>query len=100
MKDFNAKRAWGIIMEVETGRILGYSAYPTFDLNERDIKTYQNIPSDSNYEPGSVMKSITYAAAIDSGHYPEGKTYQSGSFHMGVDQNGQAYRCGIKAEAE
>lgn len=100
MKDFNAKRAWGIIMEVETGRILGYSAYPTFDLNERDIKTYQNIPSDSNYEPGSVMKSITYAAAIDSGHYPEGKTYQSGSFHMGVDQNGQAYRVGSKAEAE
>lgn len=100
MKDFNAKRAWGIIMEVETGRILGYSAYPTFDLNERDIKTYQNIPSDSNYEPGSVMKSITYAAAIDSGNYPEGKTYQSGSFHMGVDQNGQAYRVGSKAEAE
>lgn len=100
MKDFNAKRAWGIIMEVETGRILGYSAYPTFDLNERDIKTYQNIPSDSNYEPGSVMKSITYAAAIDSGHYPEGKSYQSGSFHMGVDQNGQAYRVGSKAEAE
>lgn len=100
MKDFKAKRAWGIIMEVETGRILGYAAYPTFDLNQRDIKSYQNVPSDSIYEPGSVMKSITYAAAIDSGHYPEGKTYQSGSFYMGVDENGQAYRASNKAEAE
>lgn len=100
MKDFKAKRAWGIIMEVETGRILGYAAYPTFDLNQRDIKSYQNVPSDSIYEPGSVMKSITYAAAIDSGHYPEGKTYQSGIFYMGVDANGQAYRASNKAEAE
>lgn len=100
MKDFKAKRAWGVIMEVETGRILGYAAYPTFDLNQRDIKTYQNILSDSVYEPGSIMKSITYAAAIDSGNYPEGKTYQSGRFYMGVDENGQAYRASTKAQAE
>ena len=100
MKDFKAKRAWGIIMEVETGRILGYAAYPTFDLNQRDIKSYQNVPSDSVYEPGSIMKSITYAAAIDSGNYPTGKTYQSGRFYMGVDANGQAYRASSKEQAE
>lgn len=100
MKDFRAQRAWSIIMEVETGRILGYAAYPTFDLNERDIKEYRNVPCDSEYEPGSIMKAITYAAAIDSGHYPEGKTYQSGQFYMGIDANGQAYRAASKSEAE
>lgn len=100
MKDFKAKRAWGIVMEVETGRILGYAAYPTFDLNQRDIKSYQNVPCDSVYEPGSIMKAITYAAAIDSGNYPEGKTYQSGRFYMGVDANGQAYRAASKDQAE
>ncbi len=100
MKDFHAQRAWAIVMEVETGRILGYAAYPTFDLNERDIKEYRNFPCDSEYEPGSIMKAITYAAAIDSGHYPEGKTYQSGQFYMGIDSNGQAYRAASKAESE
>ncbi len=99
MKEFQAQRAWGIVVEVETGKILAYASYPTFDLNELDIKDYHNVPCDYMYEPGSVMKSITYAAAIDSGNFPAGKTYESGQFYMGIE-NGQAVRVSSKAQAE
>lgn len=99
MEAFDSQRAWGIIMEVETGRILGYSAYPTFDLNKRDIEEYVDVPSQKIYEPGSVMKAITYAAAIDSGNYPANKTFESGAFHMGIDANGNATRVSSNGES-
>ena len=55
-------------MEVKTGKILGWASSPSFNLNSRDdIKDYVDLPSDFLYEPGSVMKGITYAAAVDSG---------------------------------
>ncbi len=85
MNNFNATKAWGTIMEVETGKILGWASYPTFDLNERDIKDYVNVPSAYQYEPGSVMKAFTYAAAVDQGVYPYGASYYADKFHIGYD---------------
>ncbi|MDE6195559.1 MAG: penicillin-binding protein, partial [Erysipelotrichaceae bacterium] len=85
MNNFHATKAWGVIMEVETGRILGWASYPTFDLNERDIKDYVNIPSSYLFEPGSVMKAFTYAAAVDQGVYPYDTTYYADKFHVGYD---------------
>ena len=96
LKECKGKRAWGIVMEVETGKILGWAGVPTFDLNERNISDknggYLNTPSEYLYEPGSVMKGITYAAALDSGNYPYGESYQSGSFYYDVDENGKIFR--------
>lgn len=92
IKNFKSENAWAIAMEVETGKILGWSSYPTFDLNKKDITEYKNILSQYQYEPGSVMKGITFSAAIDSGNYPNNGTYRSGSFHLGVDGNGKAFR--------
>lgn len=92
MKAFNSQRAWAVIMEVETGRVLGYSAYPTFNLNERNVEEYLDVPSAYLYEPGSVMKAFTYAAAIDSGNFPYDTTYRAGVFNIGIDANGNAYR--------
>ena len=56
----SATLAWGVVMEVKTGKILAYGGYPTFDLNKRDIESYLDIPSMYNFEPGSVMKPFTY----------------------------------------
>ena len=89
----NAKVGWGIVMEVETGRILGYASYPSFDLNNRNnLKDYTDVPANYLYEPGSVMKGITYAAAIDSGVYPYDSYYNSTVFYYGVDASGKIYR--------
>lgn len=85
---------WGIVMEVDTGKILGYASYPSFDLNNRDTLNdqAQDIPSQFTYEPGSVMKGITYSAALNSGVYPYGKTFLSNIFYYNVDANGKIYR--------
>lgn len=93
-KTYNGKVGWGIVMEVETGKILGYASYPSYDLNTRDgvDKYSMDIPATSAYEPGSVMKGITYSAAIDSGNYPYDKTFDSGVFYYGVDGDGKIYR--------
>lgn len=85
MDEFGARRAWGMIMEVETGKILAWSSYPTFDLNERDIEDYLNVPSAYAYEPGSVMKGFTYASAIDNGVYAGDNTFYTEKFYMGYD---------------
>lgn len=89
-------RGWGIVMEVETGKILGWASSPTFDLNELDVKDYIDLPANFLYEPGSVMKGITYAAAIDSGNYPYEATYDSGTFHFVEDTDGKIYRTNNK----
>ncbi len=96
VKETKAKHGWGLVMEVETGKILGWASLPSFNLNKRDIKNYLNVPSEFLYEPGSVMKGITYAAAIDSGHYPYGETYRSGVFYYGTDEKGKIYRSPTK----
>lgn len=61
--------AWGSVMEIDTGKILAWAQKPSFDPNTLDIETYNNLGSQLPYEPGSVFKSIIYAAAIDSGKY-------------------------------
>lgn len=54
-------------MEVKTVKILGYATSPFFNLNSRnDIKDHVDLPF--LYEPGSVMKVITYAVTVDSRH--------------------------------
>lgn len=89
---YGGVRGWGIVMEVETGKILGWASSPSFDLNKKNLKNYVDLPSDFLYEPGSVMKGITYAAAIDSGNYPYNKTFDSGVFYFAEDANGKIYR--------
>lgn len=92
-KTYGGVRGWGIVMEVKTGKILGWASSPSFDLNSReDIKSFQDLPADFLYEPGSVMKGITYAAAVDSGHYPYNKTFNSGIFHFLEDAKGNIIR--------
>lgn len=87
-----AERAWGMIMEVETGKILGWAGYPTFDLNERNIESWMDYPSMYNFEPGSVMKPFTYAAAIDHGVYKPEDTVVTGTFCVAYTDSGALYR--------
>lgn len=91
-KVYGGRRGWGIVMEVDTGKILGWASSPEFDLNKRDVKDYLDLPADYLYEPGSVMKGITYSAAIDSGNYPYNKTFKAGKFYYTEDSKGKIHR--------
>ncbi len=91
--DIGAEAVWGSVMEVDTGKVIAWGQTPSFDPNDMSsIQSYQNIGSQWSYEPGSTMKTFTYAAAIDSGHYNGKKTLVADKYYIGVDDNGKPYR--------
>ena len=89
---FNATEAWGAVMEVDTGRLLAVGQFPSFDPNKKDITNYQSFLTQQIYEPGSTLKAFTYAAAIDAGVYRGSDTFNSATFIVGLDKNGNAIR--------
>ena len=65
-----AKGVTGLIMDVNTGAILALASVPTFDANQYPTTDPALFPSPAvsrQYEPGSVLKAITVAAALDAG---------------------------------
>lgn len=75
-----------IVMEPETGNILSMANYPTFNPNEyskvEDINAYRNLSVSAPYEPGSVFKPLTMAAALDSNKVTPESTYtDTGAVH-------------------
>ena len=89
---FNATEAWGAVMEVDTGRLLAVGQFPSYDPNKKDITNYQSFLTQQIYEPGSTLKAFTYAAAIDAGVYRGSDTFNSATFIVGLDKNGNAIR--------
>ncbi|MBO4919094.1 MAG: penicillin-binding protein, partial [Erysipelotrichaceae bacterium] len=64
----NASRAWGAVVEIDSGKILAWGQYPTYDPNHlRSDDVHVNYGSQLAYEPGSVMKAVIYASAMDLG---------------------------------
>ncbi|MBR4766647.1 MAG: PASTA domain-containing protein [Clostridia bacterium] len=94
--------AYGIVMDVNTGAILGMANVPSYDLNnpyglteeqknelellETDdektaakksfyYKNWRNFLVSDTYEPGSVFKIVTTSAALESGTLDESYSY-------------------------
>jgi cell division protein FtsI/penicillin-binding protein 2 len=64
-----AKGVTGLIMNAETGEILGMASYPSYDANQYESTAadrFSNAAIARQYEPGSVMKAFTIAAALDA----------------------------------
>lgn len=89
LENNSAETAWCVVMEAKTGKVLAQAGYPTFDLNNRsEIPNYNNIPSVTAFEPGSVMKPFVIAGAIEEGVYNGSATFASKSASLGIDGNG------------
>lgn len=76
-----------LVMEPKTGRILAMANYPSYDNeNYSEIKEaslFQNKCIQDQYEPGSIMKPMTYAIALDTGRMePETMYTDNGSISM------------------
>lgn len=71
--EFKADSGYAIVQDPNTGAILAMANYPTFDPNkfnevdEKDYGLFKNPTVSDIREPGSTLKILTYAAAIDAG---------------------------------
>ena len=69
VKTFGAGSGWSVVMDSRTGAILAMASLPDFDplaFGRASDEAKLNRVTNFTYEPGSVMKVITAAAAIDS----------------------------------
>lgn len=68
-----------IIMNPKSGAILAMCSYPDFDPNEygktKDVDYFNNAAIFDAYEPGSIFKSITMAAGIDTDMFNPDTTF-------------------------
>lgn len=106
IKDTQAEYAYGLIMDVNTGAILGMSSKPDYNLNnpyeitsqtvrehldeivdermKEEAETtawfnqWKNRTISDTYEPGSVFKIITAAAALEENIWDMSKNYVCG----------------------
>ena len=72
LAEFHADAGWCIVMDVKTAAVLAMVSLPDFDpVNFGRTPDYVKINRAVayNFEPGSVMKTITAAAAIESGRF-------------------------------
>lgn len=70
LKRTQAQGAAAIIMDPNTGEILGMTSRPTFDPNNFDdysMSSWSNKAISMNYEPGSVFKPIVGCAGLAEG---------------------------------
>ncbi len=73
-----------VIMNPTTGAIVAMCGAPDFNPNEynkvTDVKTFLNPSTQVPYEPGSVFKAFTMAAALDQGKVTPDTTYTDTGF--------------------
>ena len=74
------------LVSAKTGEILATTQRPTFNADTKDGITkdfvWRDILYQSNYEPGSTMKVMMLAAAIDNKTFPGGEYFNSCSCYF------------------
>lgn len=91
LKDYGAKNGTIIVMNPRNGEILAMAATPRMDLNNfnsyfslYDNGSQYNRSIGMAYEPGSVLKVLTMAAALDTGTVSPDTTFiDTGAIEVG-----------------
>ena len=86
-KKVEAEDMTAVLMEAKTGEIVAMSQRPSFnpetkkEFSDEDFLWY-NLFSEDKYEPGSTMKILTVASAIDQGIFNPDETYTPGEMDL------------------
>lgn len=90
-----AKAGSIVVIDVETGEILAMASFPTFDPNHRtsaDAGAFRNRAVGDMYEPGSTLKVVTIAAALEEGIVgPQTKLTLPARFVVNLDPDPKVY---------
>lgn len=68
VEKFQAAGGWSIVQRIKTGEILAIASYPDFEpanYTEESVDVWRNNALAIVYEPGSIMKSVTVASALN-----------------------------------
>ncbi|MEG0288427.1 MAG: penicillin-binding protein [Carnobacterium sp.] len=78
---FNPVGMTATLMDPETGAIIAASQRPSFNATTKEGigQLWQNLLVEDTFEPGSTLKVLTLAAAINEGVFDPNATYMSGA---------------------
>lgn len=88
VKNIQAEDITAVLMEAKTGEVVAMSQRPTFNPETKEEFTeddfiWQNLFAQDNYEPGSTIKILTVAGAIDQGVFNPNETYSTDAIRIG-----------------
>ncbi len=86
----NAVAGSAVVLDVETGEVLAMANQPSFNVNDRSqlrAGTTRNRAVTDVFEPGSTMKPLTVAAALESGRWRDYYKVETGPGYMQVMGN-------------
>jgi cell division protein FtsI (penicillin-binding protein 3) len=77
VSEFRPVGASVVVLDPKSGEILAMANRPTFDPNHRieSVHETRNLAVQGAYEPGSTMKAITVAAALEQGVIRKDETF-------------------------
>lgn len=91
-KQYTPESMTAVLVQAKTGQILAASQRPTFNPETKEGLTssskedtgaqWRNLLVQDAFEPGSVMKIFTVAAAIQTGCFNPNATYNAGSINV------------------
>ncbi len=81
LRRVNATDGSVVVMDPQTGKIQAMANLPTYDpanlASVSNVADFNNPVIDAPYEPGSVIKTLTIASALDQGTISPGSTYNN-----------------------
>lgn len=85
---YNAEYGSVVVLKVKTGEILAMANFPSYNPNNREgvfVGRIRNKAITDMFEPGSTIKALTIANALNSGKYTPDSIVDTGSGRMMVD---------------
>ncbi len=85
VEKYKAKAGGAVILDVHTGEILALANWPTYNPNNRSVLTgdqLRNRVLTDTFEPGSTLKPLTVALALETKRVNPGSMYQTSPGHM------------------
>ena len=87
VKTHNARSGSVVILDVQTGEVLAMANQPTYNPNDRSqfvAARYRNRAITDIFEPGSSIKPLIIAAALESGQYRPSSVVDTSPGHITV----------------